>query len=430
MLRLIVKRIFIVALGALLLYLFGPGLWHRWITYPKLERELTEFRSKRIEPPSLTPLNTYQGVLHAHSYWSHDSEGTLSRILPAAKKTGVEFIFLTDHPRSNADSFPRGYQGYYDGVLIEPGSEKHGYCAWPLDTTVIDWTADRDSVIRDIVMNGGIFFYAHSEEDHNWGNPYYQGMEIYNIHTDTKDESFVPEVFNFIVNGDKYRHWALRQIFDEQSFILALWDSLNTTRKIVGFSAVDAHENQNFRARYLDDGRVEWLGPNANPIDTTRLTFWNRWMFHEPDEEGWIFTFMVDTYESSFNHVTNYVFADTLSIPSLSTRIRQGNLFVGFNGLGDARGFMFCSKDVNGKVNAILGDSIPSGDVASLQAVSPLPGKFRLIRNGSLVETSDVPGYEYQWTGPAVPGAYRIEVHIELAGKDIPWVYTNSIYVH
>ncbi len=415
---------------ALAIYLIGPGLWHRWVTYPNLEKEIVEFKSRRVDPPAMTDLITYQGVLHAHSYWSHDSEGTLTRILPAARNTGVEFIFLTDHPRHNADTFPRGYSGYYDGLLIEPGSEKHGYCAWPLQPTIIDWTVDRDTVIKNVVSQGGMFFYAHSEEDHNWANPYYQGMEIYNIHTDTKDESLFPAIVNFLVSGEKFRHWALREIFDEQSAILALWDSLNMTRKIVGFSAVDAHENQNFRARYLEDGRVEWLGPNAKPIDTSAVTIWNRWMLREPDDEGWIFKLMVDTYESSFNHVTNYVFADTLSVPSLAEHIKQGHLFMAFNGLGDARGFMYCSRDATGGVNAILGDSIQVKEVSSLYAVSPLPGKFRLVRDGEMVEQSTIPVHEYEWSGTVEPGNYRIEVHIELAGKDVPWVYTNPIYVY
>lgn len=433
MLMKIVKKVLVAILalvGALVLYLFGPGLWHRWVTYPKLEKELTEFQSQRINPPVLTHLNVYQGVLHAHSYWSHDSEGTLSRILPAAKNTGVEFIFLTDHPRHNSDTFPRGYSGYYEGILIEPGSEKHGYCAWPLQPTVIDWTSDRDTVIKNVVSQGGMFFYAHSEEPHNWSNPYYQGMEIYNIHTDTKDESLLPQVFNFIVSGDKYRHWALREIFDEQTAILALWDSLNTTRKIVGFSAVDAHENQNFRARYLSDGRIEWLGPNAKPIDTSAVSIWNRWMLHDPDEEGWIFEFMIDTYETSFNHVANYVFADTLSVASLADHIKKGHLFVAFNGLGDARGFMYCSRDQAGGVNAILGDSIQVKEVSSMYATSPLPGKFRLVKNGKVVDQSTIPVHEYEWTGPVEAGVYRIEVRIELGAEDVPWIYSNPIYLY
>src|SRR5690606_23900961 len=102
--------------------------------------------------------------------------------------------------------------------------------------------------------------------------------------TDTKDETLAPQIFNFLVNGKKYRIWALREMFDEQTRILARWDSLNITRKMVGFSAVDTHENQNIRARYIADGRAEWVGPNAKIIDTTKVTILNKWMFHEPDK--------------------------------------------------------------------------------------------------------------------------------------------------
>ncbi len=136
-------------------------------------------------------------------------------------------------------------------MLIVPGSEKQGFDAWPLDSVVIDWSSDRDSIAKNIVENGGLIFYAHPEEEHNWGNKWFQGMEIYNFHADTKDEILVPHIANFIVNGRKYPQLSFREMFDEQTAILSGWDSLNRERKIVGFSAVDAHENQNIRARYI-----------------------------------------------------------------------------------------------------------------------------------------------------------------------------------
>jgi hypothetical protein len=428
-----IKYVILFFLGVILivlLLLFAKPLWHRIITYPRLEKQVIAFSKLRKEPPAITELNTYRGVMHLHSYWSHDSEGSLFDIVPAAKDNGIDFIFLTDHPRGNIDTLPRGYKGIYDGVLIEPGSEKQGFDAWPLDTVIIDWSLDKDTISKNIVGSGGIIFYAHTEEPHNWYNPWYQGMEIYNFHTDTKDEKLAPQIANFLINGKKYRHWAYREMFDEQKSILALWDTLNTWRKIVGFSAVDAHENQNIRARYLNDGRIEWVGPNANVIDTTDVKFWHKWLIHEPDSNGWIFKFMIDTYQTSFSYITNYVFSESGTLPDLVTHIKKGNLFTAFKSLGDARGFNYYCLGNDDLPLCIMGDSTGIDKVKSLNAVSPFPGEFRLIHDGETVNISSGDNYQYSREGPLEKGAWRIEVHIKPGGRYIPWLYSNPIYIY
>ena len=255
-------------------------------------------------------------------------------------------------------------------------------------------------------------------------------MEIYNFHTDTKDEDVAPVLLNFLVNGNKFRHWALREMFDEQTRILARWDSLNNYRKIVGFSAVDTHENQNFRARLLNDGRVEWFGPNAKPLGKMKMGFWNKWLFSKPDPDGWVFKFLIDTYPSGFNYITNYVLADTLSVKSIADHMKKGHLFTAFKSLGDANGFLYYALDHENKLNAILGDSVKTSEVKSLKAISPLPGEFRLIHNGKTIQTSTGNPYEFSWNGPFEKGAYRIEIHIQLNGKTVPWLYSNPIYIY
>lgn len=107
-------------------------------------------------------------------------------------------------------------------------------------------------------------------------------------------------------------HGQCTNVCGTNCHILARWDSLNTKRKIVGFSAVDTHENQNIRARYLKDGRIEWVGPNANVIDTSQVKWWNKWLLRKPDTNGWIFKWMIDTYNEGFNYITNYVLAKYL----------------------------------------------------------------------------------------------------------------------
>ena len=413
-----------------MIILFSPGVWHNWITYPKYEREIINFQKLRKEPAPITKLNTYRGVMHVHSYLSHDSKGTLDDIISASKTDGIDFIFLTDHPHGRLDTLPKGYRGIYNGVLIESGTENDGFDTWPLHPAVIDWKLNKDTVARNIVSKGGIIFYAHTEEPHNWSNPDFQGMEIYNFHTDTRDQSPIPIILNVIVNGNKYRHWALREFFDEQTPILARWDSLNRIRKIVGFSAVDAHENQSFRARYLKDGRVQWIGPNAKAIDTMEVKFWNKWLFNKPDKNGWIYRWLVDTYQASFNYITNYVIADTLSTPSLADHIKKGHLFTAFKSLGDAKGFLYYAVNKKDSIGAILGDSLNINQVKTLNVISPFPGQFRLIHDGKTVNISSDENYRYTWSEPLEKGAYRIEIHLKLQGKLIPWLYSNPLYIY
>lgn len=118
----------LMGLGIILLaWSFIPGVWHRLFTYPRYEKEVVELAKLRREPSSQIDLTTYQGAMHVHSYLSHDSRGTLVDLVSAAKKSGIDFIFLTDHPRGDIDTLPKGFRGFHDGILIEPGTEKQGF---------------------------------------------------------------------------------------------------------------------------------------------------------------------------------------------------------------------------------------------------------------------------------------------------------------
>jgi hypothetical protein len=96
------------------------------------------------------------------------AKGNLNDLIPAAKNSGIDFIFLTDHPRHDLDTFPRGYKGYYDGILIEPGSEKHGFAVWPLDSVIIDWTTDRE-IIAENILSGGEWFLFRTRKNQGTG---------------------------------------------------------------------------------------------------------------------------------------------------------------------------------------------------------------------------------------------------------------------
>jgi hypothetical protein len=378
------------------------------------------------------PFIHYKGAMHSQTYWSHDSRGVLEEIVPAAKQAGLQFIFLSDHARGKLDTFPRGYDGFYDGLLIVPGTETStGLMVNILDSAVINWSINEDSIIAGITRKGGFVGYVHTEKPHRWGNPDYQAMEIYNIHTDLLDETgLFPFIINNLINGSKYKHWAYRELYDDQVAILALWDSLNQHRRIVGFSAVDAHNNQSFRARYDGDGRVEWVGPNAKTLKVKEPDLLEKWLLGEEDAAGWAFKWELDTYFHSFNFVTNHVFSDTIGAAALKDHIARGHLFISFESLAPAAGFQYFALDRRGDIVGILGDSIALADVATLRALSPFPAKMRLLKDGEPLEETRDEQYAWQFDVPNISGSYRLEACVQLDGSWIPWIFTNPIYVY
>ena len=426
-------KIIAAILVLLLAFVFSKPLWNRYVTYPKLEKERAELWKKYKKPENVIPHIDYKGVLHSHSYRSHDSRGVLQEIIPAAKQAKLNFIFLADHRISDQDTFPRGFQGIFDGVVVESGTESPGpsLMVTPLRNTIIDWTKDRNEIIKSTVQKGGMVFYLHSEDNsHDWGNPDYQGMEIYNIHSDLIDEKNpLTFLINGMVNSGKYRHWGYRELFDEQTRILSLWDSLNNHRRIVGMAAVDAHNNQSIRARYLKNGEVEWVGSNSKTLSINKPGWKEKWLLGKPDVAGWVFKMEFDTYFHSFNFVNTHIFGDTLSSRALKNELVKGHAYISFESLAEANGFQFYSTGISGNLNAIVGDSVLAKDTKALHAISPYPVTFELFRNGKMIDKKEN-SYEYRFITKSNSGNYRIAARLKLGNELIPWVYTNPIYVY
>lgn len=431
--RVALKIILILVLVILVSVLIfaSPMIWNRLSIYPKLEKERKELHAKFKKPTDHIKQTDYKGVLHAHSYWSHDSRGVIKEILPAAKKAKLDFLFLSDHARSKLDTFPRGYKGVYDGLIIEAGTESStGLMISPMNKVVLDWNQPEDQLIKKVVDSGGLVLYVHTEKPHRWTNPDYQAMEIYNIHTDLLDnnDGMVPLILNAAINGKEYGHWAMREIYDEQTVIMARWDSINKTQRIVGMAASDAHNNQNIRARYNKDGMVEWIGPNADLLATVKPGWKEKFLLSEPDEAGWAYKFDVDTYFLSFNFVNTHVFCDNFSNVNIKDNLEAGHVFIAFENLADAKGFQYFSVDDQNEVNAIMGDSISVRSVHKLKAISPFPVQFKLVKDGEVIDKID-DVYSYEFDSKNKKGNYRIEARLKFGEEYIPWIYTNPIYI-
>ena len=143
--RIISRILLVVVILLFIIFLIytGPSWWRHWVVYPRLEKEQAELSTKRKTPQKFIELNDYKGILHTHCYWSHDSRGVIGEIIPAAKKAKLNFIFFSDHPHAKLDTFPRAYNGIYDGIVIVPGTETgSGLMVCPMDSVVINWSED------------------------------------------------------------------------------------------------------------------------------------------------------------------------------------------------------------------------------------------------------------------------------------------------
>ena len=123
---------------------------------------------RKVEPlPSI--YNDYRAVLHVHAEDSGHTKGTREEVLKAAKAALVKVVLFTDHRGPK----PETWSGVREGVLFIPGSED-------------------DHQLRFPGSAGELRFLSHTEEVPDKSSEGYQGIEIYNRHTDfDRDKEFL-----------------------------------------------------------------------------------------------------------------------------------------------------------------------------------------------------------------------------------------------
>ncbi|MDQ7052598.1 MAG: hypothetical protein Q9P14_06805 [candidate division KSB1 bacterium] len=84
----------LLGLLILMLTVLLPAFFRHFVTFPQLERELRELQLQRRQARRVIPLQDYKGVLHAHSYWSHDSRGVLAEIITRRSARRYRFHFF------------------------------------------------------------------------------------------------------------------------------------------------------------------------------------------------------------------------------------------------------------------------------------------------------------------------------------------------
>ncbi len=424
--------ILILLLG--LCYFFRTAIYNRLVTYPREERAWAELRAQRIEPTLDDGWNDYAGVCHSHSEISHDSQVPFEEILKALKKENRKFICMSDHCVDGKADYSLQWRGIYDGVVFIPGFEmNYGFMPWGLPRdTVLNCGEDPEKLAKEINEKGGLLFFAHSEEERRWDLPELNGMEIYNIHTNFKglDKKFIlyKLVPDILLNLNKYHEHLLFSIYSPLTEVINKWDELNISRKIVGIAGNDCHQNTGFVGKITPQDTLYVEDTSPKKVAEIKLNFFSRLLlrvlFGRLESNKILFHIQLDPYPLMVRYVATHILAHELSEEAVLDALKNGRVFVGFDMIVDSTNFVYFAEG-NGK-KAVMGEQIELTPDLTLKMASPVPCKFIILRHG--VKVGEYEGREYTWK-PEEKGKYRVEAHLKIIDKWVPWVYTNPIEI-
>ncbi|MFA6448069.1 MAG: hypothetical protein WCX65_01255 [bacterium] len=326
----------------------------------------------------------FKGVIHAHSYLSHDSEGSVSRIVQAAQTAGVNFVLMTDHP--SPYSVNHGLRGMHGGVFFMPGQEinlETGGVVLGINLQETVASGKLQKVIDDVHKQGGLAILGHVEEHTDWSASGWDAMEIYNTHYDAILDGKIDKTIALIPYLEKDPERVWRSILDKPVVYFKAWDLAQKKQRAPGVAANDSHEN------------VVYNG------------------------------FQLDAYERSYGLVGTHLFLMELSQPEIYRAIRSGHGYVCFDTFAPCRGFYFIASD--GKNTAIMGDEfrLDPKTPSTMEIGVPKDAKILLLKDGAVYKEETGRAMKIELTER---GAYRVEAYLP-GKKSIQWIFSNPIYV-
>jgi len=406
------------------------ALYNRFVRFPREESAWKSLRAERQPVSENGPWHEYRGILHSHSSLSHDCSVSFEKILRVLKETGIDFICLSDHCANGRADFNSQWRGLHDGKLFVPGFEMRDgimpFGAGP--GTVLSNQTDSATLAKQLVENGGVLFYAHSEEPREWERPELTGMEIYNIHSDLKRNRRGLRILlpDLLLNQRRFPEHVFRLIFKRPTNFLQHWDELNSTRHITGIAGNDCHQNTGLRGIVTPSNSLRIEDTSPKTIITLRLNWFTRGaariLFGPLQVNRELFHVQLDPYERVARFVNTHILARELSEPALLDALRAGRVFIGFDMIADSAGFGWWANNESGSI--AMGETGPLSHETVLHARSPIPCRFTVLQNGRRLYQAE--GRKLDWPAP-IAGKYRVEAELNVCGEWTPWVYANPI---
>jgi hypothetical protein len=267
----------------------------------------------------------------------------------------------------------------------------------------------------------------------DWEIAHVTGNEIYNTHADFKEETrFLAALrsplmlFSLVTSVKQYPQEVFGALLDYPADYLKRYDQLCQQARHTGVSANDAHHNQAFRAKILDNGEVlleDALGTQLARLDPE--SFPPMKLLTAGKKPGdLILDLDLDPYARSFRHVSTHLLLPEVNEAQVRQALAEGRAYVAFDWIADPTGFVYrADRDAD---NWPIGSEVLFGEGLRLRAEAPLEGHFKLVRDGEVVLDQIGPAIDFPVDKP---GVYRVEVWLNLAGEERPWILTNPIYV-
>lgn len=400
------KKIVLVLLGLLLLSQ-TPFAYRRY-RLGQLRAAIDELNARRV-PPAGDGFDEYKGVIHVHSWLGGHSAGGFGEIVQAARANGLSFVVMTEHPAPYVNTAEATLKGFHEGVLFINGSEvtATGEERLFILPGIAPPQATAQGLVTEAKTQGRLAFVAYPEQVRDWGLQGYDGIEIYNLYTNSKEVSYGLLFFDLLWSYWSYPDLLFTTFYAKPEANLKKWDELNASdgsRRLVAIAGNDSHANVG-------------IG------------------LHEQTGEE-IFGINLDPYERSFRVVRNHVLVEKgqpLSAETLLAALGRGHSFISFDLLGDAGGFRFTAE--NASERKVMGDEIALAPGASqggvrLSVTTPVRGRLVFLRDGQVIhEEREAESKELTVDRQ---GAYRVEVYLDQLRRPLsekPWIISNPIYV-
>lgn len=399
------KKVFLIALGLFLLFQL-PFIYRR-IRLGNLYAAIQQVNAERAVDPSVSPYADYKGVLHVHSSLGGHSTGNFTDIIEAAHRNHLNFVVMTEHTSPLMDTSEMTLKGIHAGVLFVNGNEVNTASHDRLllmpgsPEAATANTIGTQQVLTQQRALSRLSFIAYPHEFRSWEAQDYDGMEVYNLYTNTKKINYFVTFFDWLWSYWSYPDLMFARFFERPNDELKKWDELMAAKnqRIVAIAGADAHANVGFRLGDHTGKRL--LGVHLDP------------------------------YERTFGLVRNHVLIEKdkpLTEETLLAGFRSGHCYIAFDIFGDATGFTFTAENTQGQ--RIMGDEIELLDGVRLHVTVPVKSRVLLIKDGQVIRDEDGAAKKEFPVGER--GVYRVEVYLTQLGslvKDKPWIISNPIYV-